>query len=397
MKILILSTFPYEVPQHGGQHRLFNIKRLLEQEGHDVETVGVLGSSSYPDTIGYTDYPNPSDFKAYIDNYFLMDDWAIGELFASNNSYYSLLKDKIQTVPDIIHIEHPWLFKFAERYRNEFPHEHIKLIYGSANIENELKFDILKQYMDAETARQGREKVLQCELHAIKEADMIFCVSENDKKWTEAHTMQPVVLAQNGVRATIADNAGIIEANEITQNRKIALYCASGHPPNIFGFFEIFGNGVGCLSPESRLVVAGSAGKTIQTHEKFNKVPRLQDIFIDGGIVSEACLSGLLKIAHVLVLPINQGGGTNLKTAEALWNGAHVVATRKAMRGFEQFIGEPGVYISDSAAEFCQQLKNAMESPPLVLDQESREKRRAVLWEETLQNMLSAISQLREA
>jgi hypothetical protein len=32
-------------------------------------------------------------------------------------------------------------------------------------------------------------------------------------------------------------------------------------------------------------------------------------------------LEGLLDGAQCIVLPLTQGGGTNLKTAEALWSG----------------------------------------------------------------------------
>ena len=47
--------------------------------------------------------------------------------------------------------------------------------------------------------------------------------------------------------------------------------------------------------------------------------------------------------AHALILPITQGGGTNLKTAEALWSGRRVVATPQAMReASEAFIDHAG-------------------------------------------------------
>ena len=147
MKILTLSTYPIADPKHGGQHRLANIARLLQEAGHSLESAGVLGSASYPVTEGFVSCPDIDSLKVYIDDPLMMDDWAIGELFAKNDHYFNLLADSIKLVPDFIHVEQPWLFQFAVRYRVERGSKHIAIAYGSQNIECELKFDILKRYI----------------------------------------------------------------------------------------------------------------------------------------------------------------------------------------------------------------------------------------------------------
>lgn len=112
------------------------------------------------------------------------------------------------------------------------------------------------------------------------------------------------------------------------------------------------------------------------------------------GVVSQPCLEGLLNGANCIVLPLTQGGGTNLKTAEALWAGKHIVATTVAMRGFERFIGARGVHLADDSATFKRALRVAMESEPLRLSEQEIDERRSVLWENCLDSLTVLIDNL---
>jgi len=236
--------------------------------------------------------------------------------------------------------------------------------------------------------------VLACEEEATARADLACAVSEEDARWLEMHGASDVVVAANGVRDRTVNSRGIEKANGIVGHRKCALYCASAHPPNIVGFYEMFGKGVGCLSPEERLVVAGSAGNAIRADPRFANVPGLARHFVDAGEVDEETLQGIIHCAHALVLPITQGGGTNLKTAEALWSGRHVVATPKAMRGFEIFIGQAGVSVCDDDIAFRHGVRDRMAAPPLRLDALVRDSRRPVLWSSTLRPLMDRVNTL---
>jgi glycosyltransferase involved in cell wall biosynthesis len=81
---------------------------------------------------------------------------------------------------------------------------------------------------------------------------------------------------------------------------------------------------------------------------------------------------------------LTQGGGTNLKTAEALWSGKYVIATTVAMRGFEDFIGQNGVFVANDSSDFKRTLRQVMSLEPLQLSTTDREKRKRVLWDECL-------------
>jgi len=392
MKILTLSTYPFSTPRHGGQHRLSNIVAMYRAAGHEIQSIGVLGSLSYAADKGFVAAPTANEMAEYIGNPFLMEDWAIGHIAANDDRFFALLAGQITNEPDLIHVEQPWLFAFAQRYVIECAGKPIILLYGSQNVEHSLKKRIVASYLGELAAGECERRVLECELAAIDGADLICAVSSDDENWLRQRASCEVFVAANGVRDRLTTPEGIREANLVAGHRKNALYCASAHPPNVVGFFEMFERGVGCLSPDERLVVAGSAGPNIRADARFSHSPGLAKHYADAGEVSEECLQGLLHIAHLILLPLTQGGGTNLKTAEALWAGRHVVATPVAMRGFEQFEASPGVTVCAEPSEFRRAIRVAMAKPPLELRREDQMARRSLLWESTLAPLLNRVA-----
>ncbi len=395
MNILVLCTYPIKHPRHGGQLRVRNIVDAYQRAGHKVEVRGVLGSIEYEDEEGFLPLPGKREMATILANTSLMEDYAIGRLFANSNHYFNKLARTINTTPDAIHIEQPWLFPFAQRF-SATQHQKPRLLYGSQNVEWHLKQAIVNSNAGAETAHKYAELVRELELEAIANADAIACVSEKDAEWIRSLTDKPVVLAPNGVKPWHTTEGGRKEAESIIQRRRFALYCASAHPPNITGFFDMFSGGFGSLKPDERLVVAGGAGWSIADDDRVNQSAKLREKLVLAGIVSQPCLEGLLDASHAIVLPITQGGGTNLKTAEALWAGKHIIATSVAMRGFEHFIGSSGVYLADDPRHFKQFLRASMESEPLNLSAEEREKRREVLWEKCLNPLIAQLKELTE-
>ena len=397
MKILCLSTYPIENPMHGGQHRLSNIVAELQAAGHEVCSAGVLGSPTYPPSPCFVAGPTPDDMVEVLEQNGMMEDWVISELFAKDETYFKTLADCITMVPDAIFVEQPWLFRFAERLNSERFAGHARLLYGSQNVEFHLKEAILTRYYSQKHVAECTAKVHQCELHAVGRAERMFCVSRNDVDWARNLAALPPVLAANGVADRKASMADVIAANRITHGHKFALYCASAHPPNMEGFFDIFGEGAGCFPPEGRMVVAGGAGRSIAIDLRLARTGSLQQQFIDAGQVSESVLQGLLATAHVIVLPITSGGGTNLKTAEALWSGRHVVATPTAMRGFEQFANGHGIHVAEQPVEFVNAVRDAFLQPNLQISRNDRNERSVVLWENTLAQMIATIDAMEMA
>ena len=396
MRIVTLSTYPIDTPLHGGQHRLLNIVDRYRAAGHQVASVGVLGSMNYAASPGFIGYPPTEELERCIARLGLMDDWAIGELMAQDDRFFGALAEQVPVGVDLVHVEQPWLFRFAQRYVAERGTGATHIVYGGQNIEHALKRRIVSEYMGTGHADECAKLVLECELAALRGADLICAVSREDADWMQAHATGEIVLAGNGVRAQKVDHVSIVQANEITGHRRFALYSASAHPPNIIGFYDMFGRGVGCFAPDERIVVAGNAGPSIQGDQKFIRTPGLEKHFIAAGEVSTACLTGLLETSHLVVLPITQGSGTNLKTAEALWLGHHIVATPVAMRGFEQFANSTGVSVREDPVEFREAIREAMAQPACALSHDERDARRVVLWEQTLRSLVDSVNSLAE-
>jgi hypothetical protein len=383
MKILTLCTYPIKNPSHGGQLRVRNIVDTYRFAGHSVEVVGVLGSDQYDSEEGFLPFPGVAILSCAYPNPFLMEDYAIGQLYATDDAFYRRLSSVIQNSPDVIHVEQPWLFPFATRYRAERAPA-AKIVYGSQNVEGSLKRGILASYLGDETTQCGAALIEEMELRAIHDAHAIICVSESDAIWIGKHTEKPVVLAPNGVKPWQSTEDGRKEAAAIIDGYAYALYCASAHPPNMTGFFDMFGGGFGSLRPDEKLIVAGGAGWAIAGDVRIHQSPKLAEKVVVAGLVSQSCLEGLLDGAYCIVLPLTQGGGTNLKTAEALWAGKYIVATTVAMRGFEDFIDDSAVFVADDPAEFKRNLRYVMGLEPLQLTPSDRDKRKRVLWNECL-------------
>ena len=58
---------------------------------------------------------------------------------------------------------------------------------------------------------------------------------------------------------------------------------------------------------------------------------------------------------------LREGGGSNLKTAEALYSGLPIVVTTAAMRGYGTFIEEPGVLVADDPSTFAAGMRQMFE------------------------------------
>jgi hypothetical protein len=384
MKIITLTTFSIQNPRTGGAHRVQNIVEFYRSLGHDVFPVGVMDEHAGAVLDGFVPFPPREELSKVAKELLLLEDLALGKLFANSDHYFAQLKSRIPFIPDLIHIEHPWLFGFARRYAKTLSGRPPFLLYGSANVEHQLKYSLLIDRISVSRAEHGRDLVLECELEAIKNADGFCCVSEHDMAWASKISKVNVVLAPNGVKARDLTAEGIANANKISQHRKFALYCASAHPPNMNGFFSIFSEGIGCIAPDEALIIVGSAGRHIVNDQRAHRVAGLQSRVIDAGEVDEICIQGLLETANTIVLPITSGGGTNLKTAEALWAKKRIVATPIAMRGFETFSSQSGVAIENDPAKFQRALFDAMNSPVLQLPANEASSREQVLWKSTL-------------
>ena len=162
------------------------------------------------------------------------------------------------------------------------------------------------------------------------------------------------------------------------------LYIASAHPPNFTSLTQVIGNSLGFIPPNSRLVVAGSVTEHVYrtfTGAQWNSLnqSRLQLLFT----LSDHNLAAVKILAHVFILPIAVGGGSNIKTAEAIYSGTYVVGTQSAFRGFEKFLDLPEIFTANSPSDFQKAIREMLDRPVLSIYQKD-EMRQSLQWDHCL-------------
>jgi glycosyltransferase involved in cell wall biosynthesis len=170
------------------------------------------------------------------------------------------------------------------------------------------------------------------------------------------------------------------------------LFIGSAHPPNISGFFETLGDSLGFLPPDRKICVVGSVASHITEHPHFQRwLPINLSRVISLGLLEDADLAAVKTLAHVFILPITEGGGSNIKTAEALYSGKYVIGTHVSFRGFEEYLCLPGVHRTDTPAQFRETLHRILQAPPLVSGDEWQTLRERLVWHHTLAPMTRAV------
>ena len=393
-RILVLGSYPVVNPRHGGQIRLANIVQAYRGRGFDVRQ-----ASFFPANPFYTDHPMgaadvplpPASLQSWKGHAApLIEDLASGEAVAQDDARLAAL-ERFAGPVDWIHLEQPWLLPVVRRLRARGSLGAFRLVYGSQNIETHLKQAIFAQYKvrNAQPLLDGIEAL---ERESAAQADLVATVTVQDREHTLGWTQAPVVLAPNGVSAWTSTEADRGHWQKVLGPEPFALYVASAHPPNVSGFCDSFGECMAALSPVQKVVLAGSVTEHILSSAWFASWGPLNARRVHAaGVLSDAELSALRDLAHTFVLPMTSGGGSNLKTAEALYSGRHVIATPHAMRGFEAMEDLPGVVLAQPGIPFAQAVSRSLEQPQPSGDAAARTRRDALTWSHTLAALCDAM------
>jgi glycosyltransferase involved in cell wall biosynthesis len=205
-----------------------------------------------------------------------------------------------------------------------------------------------------------------------------------------------VVVAPNGIVERALDPARAREWERRLRGMRFALFVGSAYPPNARGFWEMFAPSLAFLAPDERVVVVGGIGAIVmdvpaaRVWERIN-ASRLECV----GMQDEADLAALLSLACCVVLPITIGGGSNIKTAEAIFSGEPVVGTTTSLRGYEALASLPGLHWTDEPGEFRRHVRGALDRGRAAPDRS--EARRRVLWDETLGRLPADLAALSPA
>lgn len=376
-RLLVVSPYPIVRPLHGGQKR---VQALVERysELADVHIVAVYQKDAFDEAADndimietpeiYSEIEQSAHRTEVILAEALQRDTAVKDAFVAQLRAYR---------PTIIHVEQPYFMKAVTEILAELG-LHPLIIFGSQNVEWKMKEQIYTDKLEATELKKFIDSIRIIEREALQLADVTYAVSGDDARQLKELCHSRVFVVANGasVPAVNASEGRWSDYKRQNQLRHILAFIGSAHPPNVTGYKQLI-QGLK-LDDTTRVVVAGSVSKLIDEET---------DGIVVAGIVSDDELNNLLSTADSILLPIVSGGGSNLKTAEAILSGKKVIATEFAFRGFEKLQSLPTVYIASNQSEFQAQIEAASEVGTVTLSK--REKRLAskVTWGYSLRSL----------
>ena len=400
-RILVLSTYPIKNPQHGGQKRT---RAIYDAYKHNFVTVR---HSAVFYKVFYSDYDADDIALSPASEQLVMQSPLTGDIVCGKAIFNDqVVKAKMKLLikafrPEAIHIEQPFQYLGIKPLLAELKLTP-KIIFGSQNIEAPMKREILEGIGVADADIKPIEAIIgELEKRLSKECDLLVACTPNDLQAHRKMGAKHTVLASNGI-------AKLVPASESRKAwrskfsslgvKRYALFVGSAHPPNWTGFTDMVGKGMGFVPHDARIVAGGSISDYFD-REVYPSRQTIEDAtfwlrVFSAGRLSEERLSGLIQESDVILLPITEGGGSNLKTAEAIIANKKVVATEHALRSFEWFRDFPNVWVAKNQKEFQTSIVEALGSPYIERTKSQNKLAQTVEWKYCLAQMIEEVNKL---
>jgi glycosyltransferase involved in cell wall biosynthesis len=402
MRLLQLTTYPLKTPRHGGQLRCAAIRERYRELGIDVETVAVMHEGVHRGERERHDIALSSALPHWNPELPRFMDLHAGDSLAGSAQVFAsfvALLGRLQ--PDVIQLEQPWLYPAIRRWFDECGFSDAarpRLIYSSQNIEWKLKRDEMAADV-TDTLAYAREvaKVEALEHEVVRAADLIIACT--DEELAELRAMagndpapRAYVTAHNAIAPFAAEPARVAEIKRRWHLDRYALFVGSAHPPNADGFWQMLAPSLAFLAPGEKIVVAGGVGHLIRDNKVYAAWPGINEPRLAIlGEIERADLVALLGGATAIMLPITTGGGSNLKTAEAIHSGRPVLATPHALRGYGEASRWPTIAVADKPDAFRQALRALLDRPVPTLPADYAGIRDDVTWGRALEPLARAV------
>lgn len=394
-RILIIGTYPIHPAMHGGQKRTSAIIAKYHELGHEVKYVSICTPGNYPrysasdlrvndDAMRKTHkLPSPT-FTELVTCREAAKDSRIVKKFKS-------IADSFK--PTVVQYEQGYGYEFTRSISEGSGIDGADVIFSSHNVEWAMKRDIaLSEGCTEDDIESYVTAVRDLELELLERSSHAIVVSQADAAVYAEAVSRPVkfTIAHNGINPLHPSQHAEEYWRELYDKEgvtKVAVFVASAHPPNLHGFRALV-DGIGFLPFSYRIVIAGGVADILKQMIKKTsdiQLATLRNRVILAGRLSEEKLQGLISTADAVILPILEGGGSNLKTAEALVSAKPIVATSHAYRSYEEYKELPNTYIADDPVGFQQAILQALDSPYRERDEEQARAVNKVLWEHCLQ------------
>jgi len=400
-KILVVGTYPIVSPRHGGQKRLDAIVRHYRGRFNSVKYVSVFFEGFYSE-YSKDDIALGREGEIAVHKSPMTGDIICGEsIYKDNEVKRKFVKLLRGYNPDIIHIEQPFPYLGLKPLLREM-HMSPKIVFGSQNIEAPMKRDILKnQGVSEEAIRHTEDKIHRLEVDLSRESDLVVACTQADMVAHKKMGANQVVIAPNGVEDLVFTPSAKMHWQDLFKKMGVvqtAVFVGSAHPPNWVGFLEMIGKGLGFMPYDTRIVAAGSICDYFDREINQNSL-NIQDVTFwrrafSAGRLSEDRLRAIIGVSDIVLLPIVEGGGSNLKTAEAIIADKKVVATSHSLRSFEWLRDFPNVWVADTPGTFKSAIVEALATERVERTEAQKKQAQAVLWENCLKDMIRKVGEL---
>lgn len=400
-RVLIVSTYPVKNPLHGGQKRVTAILNFYKTIFKEVKFVSIVNAEMHKEYDDSDILIESQDILKNTQKNTMFVDVFAARAIKEDQEVNRRFKAIIQTFnPHIIQIEQMYGFLEIKELLNEL-NKKPKIVLSSQNIEYEVKKKILTTLLKRkdESTENLLKEVKRIEKTAMTQSDLVIAVSGGDAARQLQMGAKRVVVVSNGIERVVPTPAALNHWQNFKKERKLKsliTFVGSGYPPNLFGLDSMIGRDLSFLPDGSALTLAGGISMYTQDiygfWEKQNK--KFWDRAVPLGQLSDDNLAGLIQESEIILLPITSGGGSNLKTAEAILSDKKIVATDFAFRSFERYKNLPNIYTANNRKEYTEAILKALNSQQTKRTPAQKRLAETVQWTYTLRPLEKEIKRI---
>lgn len=333
-----------------------NIAKLIECFGEDkVQIIGLIDEDSERIKLK-EQYNNIQIFKAYKNK--------LGKLSNLIQGYYPLMNSKIESIIiksliksniDMVYIDSAIIGKISKKIKNS--NLNIKIITFFHDINIHLMKNYQKQNnMNIKDKIKYIRKIPFLKISVLNEkkalnySDRVVVLNERDYK-----TLKNNYSINNNVDIipiSLEDRFNTDKCINAKENKLNILFVGiAKHMPNVSGLKWFIDNVLEYI--ECELTIIGRSMETLKNELHTNN----QNIDCKINLIGTVdCIDDYYYNSDLVVVPIFEGGGMKVKTAEALMFGKVIVGTSEGFEGYN--IKDGDCYICNSKEEFIRCINN---------------------------------------
>lgn len=351
MRILILGPYPVVRFRHGGQLRALEIVKAYRRAGHEVLYSGTyMPNPADPDDHTPDDHPVTAAVLEHAQT-FRSGFMAMWRALSTEPTSLALFTEQVTAFrPQLVQFEEPYLWPVVQAMKERGYLEGVRIVHSSYNVEGEYRRLMAETLNEPDEETIGEIAKLEAEI--AQAVDQVYVVSEADRHAFVSMGAKRVSVISNGAHRRHALPMAVRAVRDDLGSEPFALFVSSGHPLNAQGFLHLVATAQGAKLEPGNLVICGDVANLIVSAPSFNRDEPILARTRLLGRVSDQWLAAVFALAHTIILPKTVGGGSNLKTAEALISSKPVVATSAAFVGYESHTRHPGVVIANSGKDF---------------------------------------------